>query len=206
MARRRPDGGEARMSVKAPAEKNFRRAQGAAGRRRKDGARRALAVVARRPLGGRVLVVVALRRLSRHRRWCCTPPACRSAASPCTATCGCRAARCRRSSTGCAAPNILTADLPGYRRRLLESPWVADAALRRVLPSTVEVFVSERAADGPLPARQRALPGRSARHADRRVRAAVRGVRPADHRRPGRARRAAGSRRSTRRAPSWRRA
>jgi cell division protein FtsQ len=45
---------------------------------------------------------------------------------------------------GLRGANILTADLPGYRRRLLESPWVADVALRRVLPSTVEVFVSER--------------------------------------------------------------
>jgi cell division protein FtsQ len=40
--------------------------------------------------------------------------------------------------------SILTADLSAFRRRLLESPWVADVALRRVLPSTVEVFVSER--------------------------------------------------------------
>jgi hypothetical protein len=40
--------------------------------------------------------------------------------------------------------SILTADLAGYRARLLDSPWVADAALRRVLPSTIEVFVSER--------------------------------------------------------------
>ena len=40
--------------------------------------------------------------------------------------------------------SILTADLDTYRTRLLELPWVADAALRRVLPSTVEVFVSER--------------------------------------------------------------
>ena len=45
---------------------------------------------------------------------------------------------------GLRGSNILTADLPGYRRRLMESPWVADVALRRVLPSTVEVFVSER--------------------------------------------------------------
>jgi cell division septal protein FtsQ len=45
---------------------------------------------------------------------------------------------------GLRGTNILAADLPGYRRRLLESPWVADAALRRVLPGTVEVFVSER--------------------------------------------------------------
>jgi cell division septal protein FtsQ len=40
--------------------------------------------------------------------------------------------------------NILAADLGEYRRRVMESPWVADVALRRVLPSTVELFVSER--------------------------------------------------------------
>ena len=45
---------------------------------------------------------------------------------------------------GLRGTNILTADLTEYRRRLTESPWVADVALRRVLPSTVEVFVSER--------------------------------------------------------------
>ena len=45
---------------------------------------------------------------------------------------------------GLRGTNILTADLPEYRARLLESPWVADVALRRILPSTVEVFVSER--------------------------------------------------------------
>lgn len=40
--------------------------------------------------------------------------------------------------------NILMTDLSKYRERLLSSPWVADAALRRVLPSTIEVFLSER--------------------------------------------------------------
>jgi cell division septal protein FtsQ len=45
---------------------------------------------------------------------------------------------------GLRGTNILTADIPGYRERLMDSPWVADAALRRVLPSTIEVFVSER--------------------------------------------------------------
>ena len=45
---------------------------------------------------------------------------------------------------GLRGSSILTADLSSYRRRLKESPWVADVALRRVLPSTVEVFVSER--------------------------------------------------------------
>ena len=45
---------------------------------------------------------------------------------------------------GLAGANIITADLPHYRARLLESPWVADVALRRILPSTIQVFVSER--------------------------------------------------------------
>jgi cell division septal protein FtsQ len=45
---------------------------------------------------------------------------------------------------GLRGTSIITADLAAYRRRLLESPWVADVALRRVLPSTIEVFVSER--------------------------------------------------------------
>ena len=40
--------------------------------------------------------------------------------------------------------NIITADLMKYRRRILDSPWVADAALRRVLPSTIEITVVER--------------------------------------------------------------
>jgi cell division protein FtsQ len=45
---------------------------------------------------------------------------------------------------GLRGSSILTVDLSRYRRRLMESPWVSDVALRRVLPSTVEVFVSER--------------------------------------------------------------
>jgi cell division protein FtsQ len=45
---------------------------------------------------------------------------------------------------GLRGSNILIADLASYRARLLESPWVADVALRRLLPSTVEVFVEER--------------------------------------------------------------
>jgi cell division protein FtsQ len=45
---------------------------------------------------------------------------------------------------GLRGTSILTANLGKYRQRLLDSPWVADVALRRVLPATVEVFVSER--------------------------------------------------------------
>ena len=40
--------------------------------------------------------------------------------------------------------SILLADLDAARQNLIMSPWVSDVALRRVLPSTIEVVVSER--------------------------------------------------------------
>lgn len=45
---------------------------------------------------------------------------------------------------GLRGQNLVWADLDEWRARLLASPWVKDAALRRSLPSTVEVSVSER--------------------------------------------------------------
>jgi cell division protein FtsQ len=45
---------------------------------------------------------------------------------------------------GLRGENLVWTDLGAWRRRLLASPWVRDATLRRSLPSTVEVVVSER--------------------------------------------------------------
>ena len=45
---------------------------------------------------------------------------------------------------GLRGESLVRTDLGAWRRRLLASPWVRDAALRRSLPSTVEVFISER--------------------------------------------------------------
>jgi cell division protein FtsQ len=45
---------------------------------------------------------------------------------------------------GLRGESILTVDLDRWRATLLNSPWVADASLRRTLPSTVEVTVRER--------------------------------------------------------------
>lgn len=45
---------------------------------------------------------------------------------------------------GLRGQNILLADLDGQRARLLGSAWVASASLRRVLPSTVEIEITER--------------------------------------------------------------
>ena len=52
--------------------------------------------------------------------------------------------------------NMVTVDLEDWRQKLLASPWVADAAMRRVLPGTVDVVIAERAADGHRPDRRRA--------------------------------------------------
>ena len=45
---------------------------------------------------------------------------------------------------GLRGANLLTADLDEWRGRLLNSPWVADAAIRRVFPGTLSVAISER--------------------------------------------------------------
>jgi cell division protein FtsQ len=45
---------------------------------------------------------------------------------------------------GLRGQNIVWTDLDAWRRRLLASPWVRDAALRRSLPSTVQVVIFER--------------------------------------------------------------
>jgi len=46
--------------------------------------------------------------------------------------------------SGLRGENLVWADLGAWRARLLASPWVRDAALRRSLPSTIEVVVLER--------------------------------------------------------------
>jgi cell division protein FtsQ len=45
---------------------------------------------------------------------------------------------------GLTGENLLLVDLEAWRHRVLASPWVRDAVLRRVLPSTVDVTVTER--------------------------------------------------------------
>ena len=45
---------------------------------------------------------------------------------------------------GLRGQHLLSLDLDHWQRRLLSSPWVGHAALRRVLPSTVEVRLEER--------------------------------------------------------------
>jgi cell division protein FtsQ len=46
--------------------------------------------------------------------------------------------------SGLKGESLFWTDLDAWRRRLMSSPWVRDAALRRSLPSTVDVMISER--------------------------------------------------------------
>lgn len=45
---------------------------------------------------------------------------------------------------GLRGENIVLADLPSWRDRLIGAPWVSDASFRRSLPSTIEVSIAER--------------------------------------------------------------
>jgi cell division protein FtsQ len=48
------------------------------------------------------------------------------------------------SLRGLNGQSLVWADLDFWRQQLLKSPWVRDAAMRRSLPSTVDVVISER--------------------------------------------------------------
>ena len=126
------------MKVKAPTEKNFRRARAVkpVKRRGRRWSWRVVATFAAAAAG--VYATYLMVDLVRH------APALKVHRILVRGTDRLSTGEVRALLEGLRGSSILTADLPGYRTRLLESPWVADVALRRVLPSTVEVFVSER--------------------------------------------------------------
>lgn len=127
------------MSVKAPTEKNFRRARLKPGKRR--GSPRRVSWRATR-----VAVVAVLAIYATYRAFDLVVTASTLQVQHITVRGAARmsAGEVRALADGIRGTSILTADLTAYRKRLLASPWVADVALRRVLPSTIEVFVSER--------------------------------------------------------------
>jgi len=127
------------MGVKAPAEKNFRRARIKHGRRRRPQARVSWRAV-------RIVVAVVLVSYATYRAFELVVSAAGLRIQHIAVKGNARLSEgeVRTLSDGIRGTSILTADLSAFRRRLLQSPWVADVALRRVLPSTVEVFVSER--------------------------------------------------------------
>lgn len=127
------------MAVKAAPEKNFRRARVKPGKRRGSKTRVPWRAI-------RIAATVVLVSYAAYRGCDLVLSAATLRIQRISVTGNVRLSEgeVRTLAEGIRGTSILTADLSAFRRRLLESPWVADVALRRVLPSTVEVFVSER--------------------------------------------------------------
>ena len=122
-------GGRGMSPVAAPADKRFRRAHVKPARKRGRLARSRLGrwSSARRRRARRRCA-----RLPRRRRASRTPACCRSIASSCAATSGCRAAKCSRVLDGLRGAEHAVDRSRRLARAAAASPWVRDAALRRV--------------------------------------------------------------------------
>ena len=128
------------MGVKAPAEKNFRRAKVRPGRHKGS---RWLPAALR---GLRWVAIVALVGYAGFRGTALVLHASTLQVTRISVQGNVRlsSGEVQAIVTGLRGSNILTVDLSKYRARLMDSPWVADVAMRRILPSTVQIFVSER--------------------------------------------------------------
>ena len=127
------------MSVKAPTEKNFRRSKVKPVKKR-AGSR----WLSRRLVVAAVVGVVGLYVAYRATNLVLTASVLQVTRIAVRGNAHLSDGEVQAIVAGLRGTNILTASLEQYRAQLLESPWVADAALRRVLPGTIEVFVSER--------------------------------------------------------------
>jgi cell division protein FtsQ len=127
------------VRVKAPSERNFRRAKVKPGRRRAPRARISWRAI-------RILMTVSLVTYGTYRGFSLVLNARALQVSKIAVHGNARlsSGEIEQIAHDLYGHNILTADLIAHRRALLDSPWVADAALRRVLPSTIEIYVSER--------------------------------------------------------------
>jgi len=127
------------MSVKAPSEKNFRRPRARPAKRKSSRRRISWRLV--RNVAGSALAIYAAYRAFDLAVSASALQVQRIAVHGNTRL---SAGEVQTIVAGLRGTSILTADLPAYRKRLLRTPWVADVALRRVLPSTIDVFISER--------------------------------------------------------------
>lgn len=127
------------MSVKAATERNFRRTRVKPSRRRRWVARVSRTAV-RRTLGLLLLAFGVQQAMS----FALTTPLLRVNRIAVHGNVRLSSGQVQALVEDLRGTSILRADLDAFRARLIESPWVGDVALRRVLPSTIEVFVSER--------------------------------------------------------------
>jgi cell division septal protein FtsQ len=132
------------MPVRAPADKRFKRARVQPPRKKRSW--RAWGVAA----GKAVLFVVVLTyATSRAVRLLTASPALRVATIKVQGNRQLATRDIHRllgagSKNGLRGSNIMLLDLDGWRARLMRSPWIKDAAFRRVLPSTIEISIVER--------------------------------------------------------------
>jgi cell division protein FtsQ len=125
--------------VAVPADKRFRRAHVKPGRRRRNW--RAIAVpIVRYALIG-ALVVYGMYRVSGI---AAQAHALRIETISVRGNARLSKAEVLRALDGLVGQSLVWTDLDHWRERLLKSPWVRDVAMRRSLPSTIEVVVSER--------------------------------------------------------------
>jgi cell division protein FtsQ len=127
------------MGVKAPAEKNFRRAKAKPGRRKSARTWFSWRVV-RISLGA----VAVMYGVYRGCALVLNATALQVSKVTVRGTERLSPGEVQQLAQGLYGTNILSVDLARYQRAILGSPWVADAALRRVLPATIEITVSER--------------------------------------------------------------
>jgi cell division septal protein FtsQ len=127
------------MAVKAPTERNFRRARVKPARKSRFRPRISWTVVRR--LASLVLLVFGVYQTA---SLAFTTPLLRVRKIAVQGNVRLSSGQVQALVEDLRGISILGVDLDAFRRRLTESPWVADVALRRVLPSTIEVFISER--------------------------------------------------------------
>ncbi len=127
------------MAVSAPADKRFRRAHVSPGRKRgwRDISWRTVA---------RVAIVLGLVGYAAYRGAAFTLTAEALTVTRITISGNTRLSRGEVLSLldGLHGRNMVRVDLEAWRERLMASPWVSNAAMRRVLPGTVDVFIAER--------------------------------------------------------------
>jgi cell division protein FtsQ len=129
--------------VAAPADKRFRRAHVKPGRRRRDWRRTMVPLV-------KSLAIAALLIFGLHRASAFAAQAHMLRVDRIIVHGNQRLSRSDvvEVLNGLRGESLIWTDLGAWRKRLMASPWVRDAALRRSLPSTIDVVISERAPVG----------------------------------------------------------
>ncbi len=127
------------MTVKAPSERNFRRPSAKGGKRKRIRPRLSWNVV-RRALSVLLLVFGVYQSIA----FAFTTPLLRVTRINVHGNVRLSSGEVQALVEDLRGSSILRVDLDAFRQRLVESPWVADVGLRRVLPTTVEIFNSER--------------------------------------------------------------